>query len=359
MKYEKNTVDVVLAVNRNKAIAAGRSQHGNVSGTIDPATLNVRQRQALVECGDKPLNYSGNYNSFEEDLASAGDTPEEFAAIVAEVLTARAKFDNQKREKEEKEISQKTRDKEAKAQEQIAILLSLPAQAMCWFNVECMQFQSPDMSRCLSTWVETVYVPGVADRPALKDHLANVRQALETKLQEIAAKREVDDRIELEQLRARERLFGELLTDTDMRRRERGLMSANEENRILRDWIFIGDGKFDRFTRLKASDVEHDGNDCMEYDDPTIDFEVYEGRNADLTSTEFENLETIELRTKKSNEILQKFGVTIKITPREHVATCENDNCTGSARRASVLLTAKIQGESGTLSREYALSFVV
>jgi hypothetical protein len=136
------------------------------------------------------------------------------------------------------------------------------------------------------------------------------------------------------------------------RQSERGLLSDEDTRAALRDAVYplIVPEDWPRYRRLTSSDVEHD-EECYAQQ---VNFSVYTGQGkADLTPAEYARLEVLEAAVERSQQDVRLAGVQIEVVPRQHLATCQERECSGRAHRGTAMIEVQVGGED--LSREYSL----
>lgn len=339
-----------IKINKKDALLAGLDNQGDYEIEFDPAQLTLEERQELIECDfyvDRRISFKGF--SFKNGWRPALDsvhrpvapTVEELRKVLIDMIRARkeifkieADFEEKKKQEAlemaiqwakrpiEKNLEYNHRTKSYECR------LGEPIYKAAKQNNEIREAIEDAQSLCF--WVN------------LANQVDEIKSEAEKAAQKAAllAEQEAIFKRRHAQITAWVAEYG----DENMKARHaEGVLSSTEVTDAMRNQLFKPFDGFSRYERLQASDVCNGYEDYeysgIKYHD--VEFTV-ENEGITLTAKEFEQLRKIHT--------VAPQGATI--TPRDHVATCEQ--CDNTVHRISVKV--EIQAGEFRFSREYQLT---
>lgn len=357
------SLPVVITVDRASAIRAGRSEFGNITALIDPATLGQAERNTLAECDmfkgrsntDAGLDLTSNIMPFVHKFTNAtgltGPDYPKLAEVTPEaVLQVLRAFAERKRARQaEKEVLAQLLEK--LWQEEQDKWMAQPDDALIVRERYALNVKEP--VRYLSVLDFRCNAGDMPLRPEVAARLETLkaevkrRQETESAAAKVAAEAKAEaERLQQERKEAlRAKMVESYCSPEQQRRFAAGLLPEKEIGDTVREHVFGSLSNFRRYHRISKEEVwEVCGVETICGSEPEVEFNANDATTA--TTEEFATFEAIKTAAAESIP----FETECKL--RLHLGGLESED-TWSIKRKSVLVTVTMP-EAGTFSREYA-----
>lgn len=341
---------VWVNVNRKKAILAGKNEEGWKLVEVDMGKLSQEEREYVAQCPDDYYRWGGENVHAQRIDGTVGETTEE--AVIQRIREQIIIVREEKKQKAEQE----KKEAEKKEKEILTILNDMPTDALIakkevYFQDYAKRIECKNATG--SEYFPEYYVKKGYTDPRLEAKYAEaekiaveknkaVKAEIERKISEMkekqaAARAEKEKKEEAKKEQIKKWVM-EKGTENQKKRYEIELLPESEVIDAIRDEAYSALNDFQRYEKMKASDV----CTCEDEGYCDVDYEVEEATEA--TVEEFEALEKIVTAAKKAHP-----GAVV--TLMDHIGTSED--CENKVVRKS----AKVEVAVGAFkfSREYAI----